>query len=275
MRKILLRLAACAAALIVAAYLAVCGYLYLNQRLMVFPGKTASPALTAELAARHPSMRRLEIAAPDGAVLAGWLIERGGPGAPLVLYFGGNLDASAEFMLGAPEALPGLSIAALDYRGYGQSTGAPSETALKADALLSYDRLRAQCGGCEVAVMGRSLGTAMAAHVAANRKVAALVMVTPFDSIQAVGQERHPLIPVGLLIDHPFDVMADAARIGAPTLILIAKNDVTVPPGHALRLVSAWRGPLQTATFTADHATILSQPGYWPRIREFLRTALD
>ncbi|MBF0482641.1 MAG: alpha/beta hydrolase, partial [Desulfovibrionaceae bacterium] len=158
-----------------------------------------------------------------------------------------------------------------DYRGYGRSTGVPSETALKADALLLYDRLTAAGGARKTIVMGRSLGTALAAHVAANREAAAVILVTPFDSIRAVGQQRHPFIPVGLLLKNPFDVLPDAAQIYAPALVLIAARDTTVPPEHARRLAEALRGQEKTVVLDGDHASILKKTEYWPSIRDFLR----
>ena len=269
MRKYLFR----AAVLALGAYLAVLAFLFLTQQGQVFPGRAPDHALDGALAERFPQLRGVSIATPDGAVLAGRLLTRaaGARNAPLVLYFGGNADLSGEFLLYAPEELPGYSIAALDFRGYGESTGVPSEASLKADALLAYDRLTQAGGADRVIVMGRSLGTALAAHVAANREAAALVLVTPFDSIRAVGQERHPFVPVGLLLKNPFDVLPDAARITVPTLVLIAAGDTTVPPEHARRLADALGGPKKTVTLEGDHNTLLTQPNYWPTIRDFLR----
>jgi hypothetical protein len=275
MRKFCTRAAAGAAVLVLGAYLAATAFLYLTQQRQVFPGKATDSAVDAALLERYPHMREIEFTTPDGAVLTGRLWA-GPAGAPLVLYFGGNADFSGQFLLEAPAELPGCSLAALDYRGYGESTGVASEAALKADALLIYDRLTAAGGEYDkskVVVMGRSLGTALAAHVAASRDVAAVVLVTPFDSIRAVGQERHPFFPVGLLLKNPFDVLPDAAKVAAPTLIVIAASDTTVPPEHARRLAAAWRGPHTTATLAGDHDTVLANPDYWPTIRNFVRAA--
>jgi len=278
MRKTLYRVVLGATVLALGVYLAALLHLYLTQQSQVFPGKTADSAVSAALTARTPPLRLVAIATPDGAVLAGRLLVRADrrESAPLVLYFGGNKEQCGQFLLDAPEALPGFSIAAVDYRGYGDSTGTPSEAALKADALLVHDRLKQASGASRTIVMGRSLGTALAAHVAANRAVAAVILVTPFDSIRAVGQERHPFVPVGLLLKNPFEVAPDASRIDAPALFLIAGQDVTVPPEHARRLAGAWRGQVKTVTLAADHESILSHPGYWRTIRDFLaQTGLE
>ncbi|MBF0512832.1 MAG: alpha/beta fold hydrolase [Desulfovibrionaceae bacterium] len=271
MRTLLARTAAVAAG----AYLCVLAFLYLTQQSQVFPSKAADNALDAAVRERFPDMRALSLPTPDGSVLSGWLLARPDAAqdapAPLVLYFGGNADLCSQFLLDAPRELPGFSIAAFDYRGYGRSTGVPSETALKADALLLYDRLTAAGGARKTIVMGRSLGTALAAHVAANREAAAVILVTPFDSIRAVGQQRHPFIPVGLLLKNPFDVLPDAAQIYAPALVLIAARDTTVPPEHARRLAEALRGQEKTVVLDGDHASILKKTEYWPSIRDFLR----
>ena len=199
--------------------LAYCGYLsmlYVAQDGMVFPGRPADPAKVAEIRRYYRSLESFEVAADDGTVLRGYYLPRlrQGRPAPAVLYFAGNAEEQTGFFLWSPNELRPYSVAGLDYRGYGASEGRPSEAALKADALAAYDALAAKLGpDVRIAVMGRSLGTALAAHVAANRAVAGVILVTPYESLAAVGQDSHPLVPVRLLMKHPFDVAPDAARV--------------------------------------------------------------
>jgi pimeloyl-ACP methyl ester carboxylesterase len=92
-------------------------------------------------------------------------------------------------------------------------------------------------------VIGRSLGSGVAVHVAAERKPAGVVLVTPFDSLRAVAQGIYPFVPVSLLLRHPFDSLALAPSIAAPMLALVATQDRVIAPAHARRLFEAWRGP--------------------------------
>jgi hypothetical protein len=267
--------------LCLAAGLAYCGYLsmlYIGQDGMVFPGRKTDPERVKEIRRYYPRLEDLEVKASDGTVLRGYFLPRmrDGRPAPAVLYFSGNAEEQTGFFLWSPNELRPLSVAGLDYRGYGISDGKPSEAALKADALAAYDALAAKLGpGGRIVVMGRSLGTAMAAHVAAQRDVAGVILVTPYDSLASVGQEAHPLVPVRFLMKHPFDVASDAAKVKAPTLMLVAGADQIVPPRHAERLAAVWPGPKEVQTVEgASHNGISDSPQYWNLIRNFLKERL-
>ncbi|QLA17495.1 alpha/beta hydrolase [Desulfolutivibrio sulfoxidireducens] len=274
------------------AYLCYMGLMYFLQDSQVFPGRSTDQALLTQLRAYNTALTDLSLTTPDGAVLAGYLLPRtltvlparddpddphpdrpSAPTevpAPILLYFQGNAEEAASFFLWSPAELPRFTLAAVNYRGYGASTGMATEQTVKADALAVFDALRARYPGAPIAVMGRSIGSGVAAHVAANRPVSAVVLVTPYDSIRAVGQAAHPLLPVGLLLRQPFDVTPDAARVTAPTLFLIAANDTLIPPARAESLARVWAGPKDFRRINAGHNSILDSPDYWPFIRDFL-----
>ena len=276
-----------------AACLAYAGYMalmYFMQDSQVFPGRTTDQALVAQLRSYQPDLTDVTVTTPDGAALAGYLLPRTlpvvaapedgatagaepGPAqvpAPVLLYFQGNAEEAASFFLWAPTELPRFTLAAVNYRGYGASTGRATEDRVKADALEIFDALASRYPGAPIAVMGRSIGTGVAAYVAARRPVSAVVLVTPYDSILAVGQAAHPLLPVGLLLRQPFDVRPDAARVTAPTLFLTASNDTLIPESHATALAAVWAGPKDFRRLAGGHNSILDNPDYWPFIRDFL-----
>lgn len=248
--------------------------LYVSQDGMVFPTRPVDQARLAQIRTYDRNLEDWTVTAGDGTILRGYYLPRTRHGhpAPAVLSFCGNAEEQTAFFLWAATGLPQVSLAGLDYRGYGASAGRPSERAVKADALVAYDALSARLGqGVPIVVMGRSLGSGVAAYVAANRPVAGVILVTPYDSLAAVGQERHPLAPVAALMKHPFDVLPDAARVTAPALLLVAGADTLVPPSHAARLAEHWPGPKEVRTIDGTtHATILDSPEYWPAIRTFL-----
>ena len=265
----------------VAAMLAYCGYLtllYVAQDRMVFPGRPANAARVAEIKQYYKRLEPFDVTAADGTVLRGYYLPRlrDGRPRPAVLYFSGNAEDQTGFFLWSPNELVAYSVAGVDYRGYGASAGKPSETLVKADALAVYDALLQKLGpDGRIVVMGRSLGSGVAAYVAANRPVAGVILVTPYESLAAVGQASHPLAPVRLLMKHPFDVAPDAARVTAPALFLVAGDDTLIPPVHAKRLADVWPGPKTVETIVgATHNNVIDNPMYWKLIREFLKGCL-
>ncbi len=248
--------------------------LYLGQDGMVFPGRRADQERVREIRRYYPRLETMDVRAADGTMLRGFYLPRtrSAQPAPAVLYFTGNAEEQTGFFLWGPSELREYTIAGIDYRGYGASEGSPSETAVKADALVVYDALAARLGpDTPIVVMGRSLGSGVAAHVAANRPVAGVILVTPYESLVDVGQDAHPLVPVRLLMKHPFDVAPDAVRVTAPALMLVAGADQLVPPRHAARLAALWPGPKEVHTLGgASHGSIVDSPEYWRLIREFL-----
>ena len=258
------------AAVLAGAWTVLAALLYAGQDSMLFFRRPPDPAAEAHLLRLAPGAVPLRVPTADGQVLAGWLVHRQGAAgqAPALVYFGGNAEEATGFLLDSLE-LP-VTLAAVNYRGYGASTGTPGEAALKADALAVHDAVASLTNG-RVAVMGRSLGAGLAAHVAANRDVAAVVLVTPYDSIRAVAQGHYPFVPVGILLRHPFDALPDAARAKAPALFLVAAHDDIIPPERARALHEAWAGDRRCVVVAgAGHNDLHQFPEYRRELTGFL-----
>jgi hypothetical protein len=237
-----------------------------QERLIFFPQPVLS---AAHLPARAVP---LEVAAADGAHLRGWMVKGAAAAAPTVIYFGGNAE-EVSWTLAETRWPPDVSIVALNYRGYGASDGAPGERELKADALAIHDAVarRPDVDPRRIVVFGRSLGTAVAAHVAAARPVAGVVLASPYDSLVAIGQTHYPWLPVALLLRHRFDAVADARLCRSPLLALVAAADTIIPIAHSRALFDAWAGPktLQVVS-DADHNTLGASDAYWAHVARFL-----
>jgi uncharacterized protein len=193
---------------------------------------------------------------------------------PLAIYFGGNAEEVSHMTL-RTDRLPGWSLLAANYRGYGGNPGDPSERVLFADALAWYDWAvdRGDIDPSRVVAFGRSLGSGVAVHVAAERTLAGVVLITPFDSLRAVAQHHYPYVPAGLLLKHPFDSLSRAPRIQTPLLVVAAERDNIVPVEHAKALYSAWRGPKFLTEITgADHNDLDANPEYWKAVAGFFET---
>lgn len=208
-----------------------------------------------------------------GTQLKGWFV-RGATTAqkPLLVYYGGNAEeVSANLWdLGLYQAGAYLF---MNYRGYGDSEGKPSEKALCRDALFILDQVvsREKIPLNHVVLMGRSLGSGVAVYVAAQRQVRGVILVTPFDSLLSVARHHYPFLPVGLLLKHHFDSLSLAPVIQTPALFLIANRDEVIPPKFAARLARAWGGPQRTVLIEgAGHNDIQLAANYWPAVNRFL-----
>ena len=246
------------------AYLLACAAIYADQDELVFLPRP----LHAENAA---GLKDLQLRVPrPGALLHGWQIN---PGKQrLLLYYGGNAEEVSHLAREFAQ-LGDYSTLLLNYRGYGLSSGAPGEQALFGDALWVYDQLHHILGyrPRQVILVGRSLGSGVAMHVASQRNVDGVALVTPFDSLRAVAAVHYPWLPVSLLLRHPFDSLDAAPGVTAPVQFLLAESDSVVPPDHSERLAAALpaRPRVDTLRGTA-HDTVMTGPAFWSALRGFL-----
>jgi uncharacterized protein len=211
----------------------------------------------------------------EGKQLQGWYIPgKVSENRPLVVYYGGN----AEEVSGNLWDLSRLEAGAylfMNYRGYGDSDGKPSQKNLCHDALYILDTLAARehIPLNHIVLMGRSLGSGVAVHVAAQRPVRGVILVTPFDSLLNVARRHYPILPVRFLLKHPFDSAALAPDIRLPALVLIGQQDTIIPEQRSIRLAQLWGGPVDTLTIDGiGHNDIQLEPRYWKAINSFLST---
>src|SRR5437899_5671988 len=157
---------------------------YVAQRsLMYFPEKVRTPPAAAGL----PEAQEIFLQTADGEKLIAWHVPPRGE-QPLVLYFQGN-GGALDLRASRFRALiaDGTGLLALSYRGYGGSSGSPSETGLIRDAEAAYEFAAARYGTARLALWGESLGTGVAVALAAAHPVAALIRVAPCTSAEEVG----------------------------------------------------------------------------------------
>ena len=255
-----------------AAYLGVCALLYLLQDRLVFYPQPL-PESGKRMVEALPDTVGLEVEAPDGTRLRGWLRHQSAaPTRGVVIYFGGNAEEVSGQIRDAAELAP-WSVAAFNYRGYGRSEGEPSEAALVADAFVIYDHLaeREDIDPERIVVLGRSLGSGVAVPLAARRPLRGLILVSPFDSLKSIARKTYPFVPVEPLLRHPFDSIALAPRISVQMLVLAGDRDDLIPAAHSRRLADAWAGPVRFELLSdVGHNDIHSVPRYRDAMRHFL-----
>ena len=240
---------------------------WLQERLIFFPQPLAS---TGPL---PPRVEPLEVIATDGVRLRGWIRRSTGEPAPAVIAFGGNAEEISALL--ADSHWPrDFAIVAVNYRGYGESEGKPGERALYADAVAIHDAIgrRADVDAQCIIVFGRSLGTAVAVHLAAVRPVAGVILVSPFDSLTAIGRQHYPWLPVAWLLRHRFDAAILARGNRMPLHVIVGDADTLVPVARSRVLFDAWAGPKDWQVVRgANHNDVATYDTFWPGIVAFLR----
>ncbi|MCD9030316.1 alpha/beta hydrolase [Luteimonas sp. Y-2-2-4F] len=243
-----------------ALYLALCLLMFSQQRRLIY----------------YPQFTRADPAGTDfaldrgDAVLRGWIAN---PGASdPVLYFGGNAERVEDNREAFAAWLPARIVYLPAHRGYGASDGEPGQAALFADALALYDFVRARHPGQRISVIGRSLGSGVAAHLAAQRPVDRLVLITPFDSLGAVAAGHYPWLPVRLLLRDRYDSAAQLRGYRGPLLVLRAGRDEVVPPARTDALLAGLgRDAEVVAIDRADHNDVHTASEYGQALARFLR----
>ncbi len=244
---------------LVAGYGLMVTVLYVAQRAMIFPGaRRTSVSLDQP---RTPE--RLDLATAGGEVLHGMLFRGWPDAADLVIGFGGNAQ-DAE-MLGQDLAarLPAADVVVFHYRGFGPSTGQPSEQALQADGVEIYDAMVARLQPTRTFAVGISLGSGVATHLSSERRLAGMILVTPFDSVEAVAKEQYFWVPVALLLRHRFSNVEAMRNNQTPVAVIAAEGDRVVRASRTAALREAVPNLVFDRTLSgASHAGIHELPAY-------------
>lgn len=189
-----------------------------------------------------------------------------------ILFFGGNAENVSKHAKNHLENHPKHTLYLVNYRGYGGSTGQPTESNLFSDALYIFDQI--QPNHPKISIMGRSLGTGVASYVAAKRVIDKLVLITPYDSIESIAVKQYPIFPIKWLIKDSFNSYKLAPSIKVETLILIAQNDRVIPLVHSKRLISAFNPKLLEIKIirNSNHSDISHKKPYKRAVRKFLNS---
>jgi len=214
---------------------------------------------------------RLSLKSAGGQELAGIHIPPDEPSKDrtLILGFGGNAWNAQDVAEYLHELFPDEDVVAFHYRGYAPSRGTPSSEALIADAPLVYDLAVERLKPKRVIAIGFSIGSGIAARLAASRKLAGLILVTPFDSLKAVAQSMYPWLPIGPFFEHEIDAASAVEKLDVPVAIIGAERDEIVPGDRT----DALRGRVPNLAFDrtiarAGHNDIYARSDFHEAIRE-------
>lgn len=242
-----------ASGVLVGLYLLACALLAFNARGMLYHPVARDASVPHWVLQRH-----------DAALVVS---HNGRTSTQRVLYFGGNAEDASQALPMLEQAFPDAAIHALHYRGYGGSSGTPSEKRLVADALALYDAVAD--GAQELTLVGRSLGSGVAVQVAAARPGRRLVLITPYHSVAGLAADMYPMFPVRWLLHDHYDSWRFAGRISTPATLIVAGRDKVIPPASSYRLLRHFRpGVAQAVTLAeADHNDVFGHPGFMAALR--------
>ncbi len=237
--------------------------LALAQTSLLFPR-----ALVGPLPDLPQGTRDLRLERPGGDVLHGHLIPGTDPERPVLLGFGGNAWNAGAVALFLHQIAPAHTVVAFHYRGYAPSTGRPSASALKHDAEAIFDLIATETTPQIIAV-GFSIGSGVAAHLAASRPLRGTVLVTPFDRLSRVAKASFPFAPVGLLFRHEMDAEAALRSTETPVSLIIATRDEVISPKRGEALATALPRTRVTR-IAAGHNDIYNHRDFAPALRDAL-----
>ncbi len=248
-------------------YVAIVAAVYFAQTSIIFPAKAVGGA-----GPLPPAAVRLELATRDGHRLHGVHIAGRSPGArPVILGFSGNAWNAEDAAIFLADLYPDADVVAFHYRGYRPSTGTPGAAALLEDAPLIHDFVSRRFAGRPIVATGFSIGSGVAARLASRRPLTGLVLVTPFDSLAAVGRDHYPWLPVGPLLRHRMNPAEDMLSSRVPTAIIVAGRDTLIPPRRAQALAKRVPNLVYERTIEeAGHNDIYQHPQFRTAMAEAL-----
>jgi uncharacterized protein len=249
-----------------AGYLATGALMFFAQRaLMYFPERLR----TSPAAAGLPQAQAITLDTADGEKIIAWHVPPRGD-KPVVIYFHGNggaLRLRADRFAGLLG--DGNGLLAVSYRGYGGSTGRPSEAGLIEDARAAYAFAAEHYPG-RIVLWGESLGTGVAIALAAEKPVSKLILDAPFTSAVDVAAAIYWFLPIRLFMRDTFRSDLRIAQVRAPVLILHGDADAVVPIAYGERLLAMIPGKKQLIRFAGGEHVDLDRHGAIDAALKFL-----
>lgn len=195
---------------------------------------------------------------------------RGGPA--LVLFHGNGENLQTLRLAGVLTAFDDLGhpYLAVDYPGYGRSEGSPSEPYLVAGGRAAVEWMRRRHEARQVVVVGWSIGAAVAIQLAAAGEAEALVALSPWTSLEAIGSDHFPGWLVGLFVRERYDSLEVAPTIERPALVMHGARDRIIPVEHGRRVAAALPGARWVEIAGYGHNDLLASPEVWRELEAFL-----
>ena len=264
--------------ILAAAYGGVALLVYIFQSRLIF-----YPGIEREIVATPSQIglpyEDIHLQTSDGVSLHGWYIPAPQPRGTVLFLHGnaGNISHRLESVQMFHRL--GYSTLIFDYRGYGNSSGVPTEQGTYRDAEAAWRYLTEQrhTPSCRIVLFGESLGGAVAAWLAARQKPAALVIASGFTSVPDLGQQLYPFLPVRWLARIRYDTRENLRTVEAPVLIAHSPEDDIIPFEHGRALYAAANPPKQFLELAGGHndGFIFMRESWVKALGDFLGEQMD
>ena len=255
--------------LAVIAYVMVCVYVALIQRQMIYhPPEYSTAAVDA--AAQSSRLERWKDASGNPIGMKRLSPKQPSDGQVMIVYGNGSCATSCAHYADQLQPAAALDVYILEYPGYADRPGKPSQKNLFQAADEAFQSLPTNQ---PTYLLGESLGTGVASHLAGtfSNKVAGVVLFAPYNSLTAVAQYHEPFLPVWLLLLDRYPSQDFLRSYLGPVGILVAGKDLTVPEKFGRRLYDSYQGPKQLWEFPSDnHGSVMGRPpDFWKEVIAF------
>mgnify|MGYP000089750498 CR=1 FL=1 len=234
-------------------YAGLCAYVFVRQSSYVYY-PTREVACTP--AVYHLDYERVVLPTRDKEALVAWYVPAADHGAKTLLFCHGNAGNIGD-RVDAVKSFHdlGFNVFVFDYRGFGESTGRPTERGTYLDALAAWEYLTAERGERpeNIIVLGRSLGGAVAAWLAERVRPGALILEGAFTSAPDMAARMFPYLPARWLCRYRYNTLARLPKIQCPILVIHSRFDEIVPYEHGRRLFAAAGEPKRFLELQGDH----------------------
>ncbi|UCE25624.1 MAG: alpha/beta hydrolase [Candidatus Zixiibacteriota bacterium] len=258
----------------VSVFAVMSAYLYFNQKNMVF-FPVRELAFTPDQI--NLTFEDLILDGGDGSAIHGWYFPPNAENGRVFLFCHGNAG-NISHRLETIEFLLNLNAAVLifDYRGYGRSTGEPTEEGIYSDARLCYDWLIDKKGfrTDDILIFGRSLGGAVAIDLASKVSCGGLIVESSFTSAAGMARRIFPILPTTLLLRYHFDSQDKVAKVKCPVVITHSPDDEMIPFSMGEKLYRSAAEPKQFVRLSGGHndREYLQKPEYIEAFRRLLQS---
>lgn len=246
--------------------------IWLQPRLAFYPSPGPTPP--------PPGLEAFSVTTPDGVRLTGWRTSLSTPG-PVLLYCCGNAGNLLDrTMLLGGIAGHGGEIVAFNYRGYGLSTGSPSEEGVYRDAETVYALMTGEWGieASRIVLWGHSIGGAVAGHLASTQQASALILESTFRSARVMASRLMPLLPAGPFLTYKLNNESHVRALQIPILFIHGTADRVIPPADTQHLFELATGPKEIWLVEgAGHNDLSDVAGglFYERVLDFARRSAN
>ena len=218
------------------------------------------------------NIKKFFIETKDGAKLHALRSKNPPENSPIILAFGGNAHNLTMFTSYMSGLLPSVETIAVNYRGFGESTGSPNATHILEDARHALDWVTSEYPNREVYVMGVSMGTGPTTLLSQDPRVKGAMLVMPYDDLTDLAYEKFKWVPVSYLFRNPIPSIEWAPNAKAPVAIVVAGDDKLIVNARSERLRDAFPKVVDYSTLSGvGHVALLEDT----RLDNWIQTAFE